>query len=287
MVEHTLGPGDSPFDSLSPVAGWAKPRDKSPLVQHKPHIQAMLNKVMKSGDFTALGAALDGELYNNCEVTQTVTKKMAKADPTLVVGEMHTEPMHFEDICSGIKGADSVYGKYLQYHIFDIMDPTKPFKARYAHVSWWYSVMCLSVPGFSALVKLVPCKTVYNMEQLVKLMDKWSATDEGLVIRDPNECYAFDKRTNGCMRWKYKLDAEYEIVDIIEGTGKNVGVATFVCVTPEGRTFNAASNGKLEQRKKYFTDRDRLIGQQATISYQNLSKINVPRFPQCKAVRDD
>jgi len=275
------------------ATGWAKPRGKRPLVQHKDHIQKMIQKVI-TPESMELVMPLDGELFNDCDVTQVVTKKMAKDDPRLTVGEMHTAPMHFEDICSGIKGSKSVYHQYLQYHLFDIMNPDKPFKDRYAHLSWWHARQCLLVPGFSDFVKLVPCKLAHNMEELTALMDAWSVTDEGVIIRDPNEHYVYDKRTRGCMRWKYFKDAEYPVYDMLEGVGKNVGIPTFYCWDPKLggpddkiAQFKAASAGEESFRRRLWRERDMIIRQkEVTITFQNLTKRGVPRFGSVKAVRD-
>jgi len=249
------------------VAGWAKPRNKKPLVQHKDHIQAKLQKALSPAAMEQIGT-LDGELYSDA--------------------------LHFEDICSGIKATNTEYHKKLEYHIFDTMNQDKPFKDRYAHLSWWYGRLCVLNPGFDQFIKLVPCTIAHNMKELTALMDKWSATDEGVIVRDPNEHYVFDHRTRGCMRWKYMKDAEYPVWDIREGVGKNVGIPTFYCFDPKlggahdkYAQFKAASMGEESHRRMLWRERDNIImTKEVTVVFQNLTKRGVPRFGSVKVVRD-
>lgn len=234
--------------------GWMKPRKKCELVHHKYHIQNKLAHWFK-------GVPLPGDLD----------------------GELFKDGMWFEDVVSAVKGPESEYHAALEYHLFDIMDDTHMCGERLAMLGYWYNALPDNVKEF---VKLVPHQLAYNMRELKELMDKYAVSDEGIIIRDPSERYTFDKRTRGCQRWKYQLDDEYEIVDVVDGVGKNVGVATMVCITPNGNKFNAAATGTREQRMQWFTDRKELIGKQATIVFQNLSKKLIPRFPSCKAIRD-
>ena len=250
------------------IGAWKKPRDKKPLVYHKDHVLKLFNYLgIKECDMSLLSGPLDGELF--------------KPD------------MYFEDIVSGVQGGHEEYWPGMQYHLFDIMTPDKTFNNRWSELMWWYNRMCRMRPGFDAVVKLVPCKTVHNIVDLTKWMDFWSGTDEGMIVRNPDGLYTFDKRNRDIMRWKYFKDAEYPVYDIVDGKGKNKGVATFCCWNPKvgdkdckEAQFRADSTGKLEKRKQYFTDRDKIIGKEVTVSFQNISKYGIPRFPKCKCVRD-
>ncbi|MCP4994048.1 MAG: hypothetical protein GY934_09750 [Gammaproteobacteria bacterium] len=249
------------------VSGYKKPRDKMVLVEHKNHVHKLLNDVMCCADLELLGGPLDGELF--------------KAG------------MFFEDIVSGVQGGHPDYWPGMEYHLFDVMDTTRPFKDRWSQLLWWYNLMCRTKPGFDQVVKIVDCVTCNDIVELNSLMELWSRTDEGVIVRNPEGMYTLGKKNRDAMRWKYFKDSEYPVYDIVDGKGKNKGVATFCCWNPEvgdkdckAAQFKADSTGKLEQRKQYFTDRDQIIGKLVTVSYQNISKYGIPRFPKCKCVRD-
>ena len=236
------------------LSAWLRPRKKKDLVQHKDHIQTMIQ--------CFLGAShppghLDGEL--------------------LVPGR------DLNAARSGVKGSKSKYQDQLEYFIFDLMIPDMAFACRYALLEDWHKKLPDQV---KAKIRLVPAVIVHTMEELTAQQDLNDDTDEGSVIRDPKGLYSFDKSTRAAVRWKYKQDAEFLCVDIVDGIGKNVGVATFVCETADGQQFNAASTGKLAERKRMYEERDTIIGKMVTITYQTLHESGKPQFGQFKAVRD-
>ena len=239
---------------------WCKPRTGKDLVQHKPHIARLLGSVIDTKMMEELGGCLDGELF--------------------VPG------MYFEDIVSGVKAETSEYARAIKYYIFDFMHEEMTFNSRYSKLLWWHSKCCRTVPFFQDMVFIVPAKYAHDMADLKTLHAHNDKHYEGSIIRNPMSCYAFGKRNRDLMRWKMFKDAEYVVKDIVDGKGKNVGISTFVCVTRSGKEFRADSTGSREQRMKWFTDRDKIIGKEVTVSFQNISKYGIPRFPKVKAVRD-
>lgn len=245
-----------------PPLGWCKPRDKKELVPHKHHIQAKLRTHFLGVNFPA---PLDGELF--------------------------TPGGWFEDIVSGVKGPESEYHEVLEYHLFDLMNPDMICAERLTLLDLWHTALPDASKEF---VKVVPHVLVNNEAELVQWMDHYSETDEGIIIRDPREKYTFDKRTRGCMRWKYLKDAEYPVYDIVDGIGKNVGIPTFWCYDPKiggpdckKAQFKADSTGTREKRLELFRERDNIIGKElVTVTFQNLTKRGVPRFGKVKCVRN-
>lgn len=261
------------------VLGWKKPRAKKPLVTHKHHILTMLNTWLVAEEMPArLGSEQKGVPHTDLALD----------------GELFTDQLDwFEDVVSGVQCPDSEYAPFIQYHIFDLMDPTRPFKHRYEHLKCWYSMLIIKHPDAAKWIKLVPVTVCHNIEELTALQEYNDKHFEGSIIRNPEGMYTFDKRNRDIMRWKFQKDAEFPIKDVVEGVGKNVGVATFVCYNPEvggpddpKAEFRPDSTGPRERRMKYFNDREQLIGKQATVLFQNMSKGGIPRFPKVKAVRD-
>jgi DNA ligase-1 len=85
---------------------------------------------------------------------------------------------------------------------------------------------------------------------------------------------------------KYKIaeDAEYTIVNVLEGKGKELGCAIFECQAGE-KTFTVRPIGTEEYRKQLWADRDKLIGLPLTVKYNGLTDEGLPRFPVGKEVR--
>jgi DNA ligase-1 len=86
------------------------------------------------------------------------------------------------------------------------------------------------------------------------------------------------------------IDSEFEIVDCLDGRGREAECIIYVCKTPDGKTFNVRPEGTIEDRKQlwynYCTGEFDPKGKELTVRYQNLSKYNVPRFPVGRAIRD-
>jgi DNA ligase-1 len=84
------------------------------------------------------------------------------------------------------------------------------------------------------------------------------------------------------------IDQEYQIVDVLEATGKDKGTAIFVCCLPDdlSATFRVRPKGTQAQRAQMKKDRQKLIGKQLTVQYQELTDGGVPRFPIGISVRD-
>jgi len=105
------------------------------------------------------------------------------------------------------------------------------------------------------------------------------------MIRDASSTYEIGKRSNYLLKYKAFQTEEYEIVDVKEGTGREKGAAIWVCKVGEHQ-FSAKPEGTLEVRKKYLQEKEKYIGKQLTVRYQNLTALGVPRFPVGVAVRD-
>jgi ATP-dependent DNA ligase len=100
------------------------------------------------------------------------------------------------------------------------------------------------------------------------------------MIRNLDGVYELGRRTKSLLKYKEFEDAEFLVVDVIEGEGTEKGAALFVCRTNTGQTFNVRPRGSLDKRKKQLQLKKMFIGQKLTVRYQPLSKDEVlPRFP--------
>ena len=76
------------------------------------------------------------------------------------------------------------------------------------------------------------------------------------------------------------FDEEFEIVDIIEGSGNRSGMAGSLRIkSKKGIIFNSGIRGGEEYYKQLLQDKQKLIGKLATIRYQEKTEEDIPRFP--------
>ena len=108
---------------------------------------------------------------------------------------------------------------------------------------------------------------------------------EGIIIRNLEGEYEFGFRSNNLIKLKSFDDSEFEIIDVVEATGRDAGTAVFVCKC-DGGEFNVKPQGTRELRAEYFKKRKKLIGKMVTVQYQGLSDDGIPRFPSAVSIRD-
>ena len=181
-------------------------------------------------------------------------------------GECYVPNKTFEEITSMFK----MNPKDLEFHVFDYFDLNRPnltFEERKARIS-------------------IDTFLVNSKNGVQKYHDMFvQQGHEGVMIRDASSIYEIGKRSNYLLKYKEFHTEEYEIVDVKEGTGREKGAAIWVCKVGE-QHFSAKPEGTLEVRRKYLEEKDKYIGKQLTVRYQNLTALGVPRFPVGVAIRD-
>ena len=116
---------------------------------------------------------------------------------------------------------------------------------------------------------------------------KWvSEGYEGIMLRNTFGMYLVNHRSHDLQKYKEFLEDEYVIVGFKEADGRDKGTIIWICMTPEGREFSVRPRGSLEMRRDWFENGSKYIGKKLTVIYQELSEMNVPRFPVGKAIRD-
>lgn len=93
------------------------------------------------------------------------------------------------------------------------------------------------------------------------------------------------KRSKGLMKRKDFSDAEFEIVDVMEGQGNWAGYAKHLTIKlPDGTTQNTGMAGTQEYLKQVLAEREEYIGGEATVHYFNETPDGKLRFPVSKAL---
>ena len=128
---------------------------------------------------------------------------------------------------------------------------------------------------------------------IIKLLDEAIANDEeGVMVNlsdAPYEC----KRTSNILKVKKFQDADLKVLDIIEGTGKNVGKLGAITVQFEvgGKlyTCDCGSGFSDDERSLYYNNKELLLDKIVTIGYFEISQNSKTkeyslRFPTWKGI---
>jgi len=152
------------------------------------------------------------------------------------------------------------------------------------------------------------CVETYKIDSFGEAMEFYESFIysgyEGIMFRNLDMPYE-QKRSYNLLKYKEFIDDEFIIIGVEEGKGILAGhVGSFICKIEPGRvlqdmggkeiTFGdtegiikAKMKGKTEYLKTLFNSPEKYLGKPLTITYQNLSKDGVPRFPVGKAIRFD
>lgn len=199
------------------------------------------------------------------------------ADPDLVLdGELynHNLKADFEQLVSLIRKQEpnpKTRG-VVQYHIYDIPSFEGNFFAR--------------APVVNAMLvdceHLVPVETRLSFDEasLNKDYEEFlEAGYEGQMVRF-DAAYEKGKRSAQLLKRKEFQDAEFTIVEVVEGQGNWSGYAKRLTVSlPDGRTFGAGIAGTQDFCRKLLAEREAWVGRQATIKFFTPTGDGIPRFP--------
>ena len=168
----------------------------------------------------------------------------------------------------------------LEYHVYDIVNTDLPYAKRYQLIT----DICNNAPANVKIVKTVRADDESQVSHLHRLFIKDGY--EGTMVRDPHAKYEINKRSYSLLKLKDFTDAEYRIVDIIDGDGSDRGLAIFQLDNGKGQIFNCRPEGSQENRAELFQNRKKLINKYLTVRFFELSKDGIPIFPVGVSIRD-
>lgn len=236
-------------------------REGKSLLAGSPHIHRLLQGFFQQNP----SAVLDGELYNhqfhaNFNKIISLVKKQKPTAEELAESE-----------------------KLVQYWIFDWVSD-KPFIGRFFDNP---KIAAVHLPPVVRLIKNTEVKSPKEIDSLFK---KFRAEDfEGAMIRWGIHKIPYEhKRSKYLLKYKDFVTDEFELVDVLTGRGnKSDKAAKVVCRDKRGVTFEANIEGDWEFCTQLLADRDKVIGKQGTVRYQNLTPDEqVPRIGYLIAIRD-
>ena len=216
-------------------------------------------------------------------------KPVFEKNPDLILdGELYCDKFNndFNAICSLVKKTKPTEQDHIdsansiEYWIYDAIDTAKNFRQRF------YNVVGEVVDSAnSKYIREVATEYVNNVSYLDELYEKHINDGyEGQMVRT-NDIYQ-NKRSKFLLKRKEFQDAEYKILDIIEGEGNRAGGAgAMVFENHKGSRFNSNIKGTREYMISLLQQKDEFIGQLATIKFFNLTPDEIPRFPFVVAIR--
>ena len=231
----------------------------------QPKLDGVRLLVSKDGGISRTGKVVPG--------TEILGKGLKEGQ--YVDGEAFDPNLNFEELTSVFK-TDPLK---LKFHVFDFFDLKKldmTFEER------WEKVKSLKNSHYEYVET-----TLVMLRDHVPMMHEKHVKEghEGTMIRDKDSVYEVGQRSNYLLKFKDFQTEEYPIVDVKEGTGREKGTAIWVCKVGE-QHFSARPEGTLEVRRKFLEEKDKYIGKQLTVRFQNLTALGVPRFPVGVVVRD-
>ena len=192
-------------------------------------------------------------------------------------GELYLHGMSFEEIHSRVSRKVNMHEKAedIQYHTFDVVSEADQLDRLF--------FLNQNLIDYE-FVKRVPTSVVDSVEEIMSTLERYTDDGyEGAVIRHLHGKY-IRRRSTQIMKFKPKKSDSYKIVGCkeeisIEGNPKN-SLGAFICRDDMGTVFNVGSGFTAEQRKRFWEQREELVGKKAVIKYQHLTPGNhVPRFP--------
>jgi len=222
-----------------------------------PHIERALAPVF--AEYPDM--VLDGELYNHA----------LKADFNRIISLCRKAKPTAQDLDES--------AALIEYHIYDVPSDTRVFLERNQVLHMLEDRGRLRSP-----LHRVATEIVKNQEHMDALYEDYLDDGyEGQMIRlhAPYQ----GKRTSDLLKRKEFQDAEFRVLDIVEGIGNRSGMAGYaVLALQDGRTFKANCLGPREYLRDLLARREAMIGTWGTVLYFRLTPDGVPRFPRLKAV---
>jgi ATP-dependent DNA ligase len=220
--------------------------------------------------------------------------KLFEKYPQLILdGELYKHGKSLQQISGAARMEKNAYDMdWLQYYVYDIVEPTLEFKDRLK----WLEVIQkeLNLGEFNPdkeyvegelQVQMVPQQPIKGWDNIKALHDKFVSEGwEGCVIRDPDKVYRPNGRTNDMIKIKCYQDAEFVITGLSEGLREED--MCFTLVTEDGISFKAKPMGSRDIKRQYRENLDKLIGKKATVKFFYLSDDGTPLQPVLKAIRD-
>ena len=199
-------------------------------------------------------------------------------------GELYIHGMPLQQLVSLVKKYKAG-SEYIEYWVYDLYLPELP-EAEWTRRENYLSLIPASLMSNSQ-IKIVPTTRVNNETEMKALHDKFVQEGyEGIILRNLTGVYGLNQRSSALIKYKDFQDDEFLITGYKEGIGKFVGCVIWECENIEGKKFNVAPKGTLEQKKEWFKNANDIVGKDLTVRYFTFTNDGIPQFPVGITIRD-
>jgi len=243
------------------------------------------------------------ELLNFPHVVEQISAVVKQNPPPydlILDGEIMSSS--FQDLMTQVHRKSDVKANDAVLNLFDVLSLAdfeagicnKRQEDRSAMVYYWHKQHKDVLPNVSVVGhELVDLDTTEGQQRYKEINAKAIAGGyEGIMLKDPEAPYEC-KRSVAWLKLKPFIEVSLAIVEVEEGTGKNVGkLGAFVCEgEDDGKLIrvNVGSGFSDDNRSTYWSGRDNLIGNvvevRADAVTQNQDGSYSLRFPRFKGFR--
>ena len=248
--------------------------------------------MMQSGnnDCKVVAQSRTGAYFETVEhICAELRPILLKNQGLILDGELYTTDIPFEELAGLIKrknknlsDAEVQQRQCIKYHVYDVVVDGAPYSERHKRI--------LDTIGDGTKcehVEVVHTQLIHTLGEFRQAFGEYVAGGyEGIMLRNVHGPYRQNYRSHDLQKYKEFVEAEYPIVGFKEADGRDKGTVVWVCRTAGEREFSVRPRGTQEQRRQWFQNGQQHVGKLLTVIYQELSELNVPRFPVGKAIRD-
>ena len=204
--------------------------------------------------------------------------KNAIPENIVLDGELYSDKLPFEEL-TGLLRTQTYKNdaKKVKLALFDMVNGDKQTDR----------LECLKRMKFKTrLISILP-SIVLKSDNAVQAALKAAIKQghEGIILRNPHGYYEY-KRSDNLVKVKEFKASEFLIVGVEEGKGKAKQTPIWICQTKSGESFKVKHVGEFKTLVNLFNNANKIIGEQLTVKYQNLTSRGVPRFPTGVCIRN-
>ncbi len=199
---------------------------------------------------------------------------------TRLDGELTVPGKLFDDISGDIRSFKHTPNAV--YNVFDAHKAEPICLAQRLSIAYT-AAKIIQCPNIS----IVQHYTVRDENEALDMYEQAKANGyEGLMLKR-EDGMAFDGRNYDWMKIKPKDTVDVKVISIAEGKGKNeLRVGALVCDFG-GNTIRVGGGLSDDQRDRWFSDPDLIVGKMIEVDYMELSKNGALRHPRLVSVRGD
>jgi len=233
------------------------------------------------------------QLITESILTNSVLTDLLRNKELVLDGEIHSEVLELEDT-TGMWQSEKIKPGYesLGFRCFDcywVDDPELNYRDRMnklvriapemSRFSYVRTPLMPTQYGWQFDAQLSPAPSQVTEQLETALQTAIDLGEEGLIIRKWTMQYNCGRTGNNLYKLKDFGDAEFTIIDVVEGTGKFTGVPIWVCDNGVGGTFKVTASGTQAEKEDKWRRRASFMGKPLRVKYERIAKSGTPLKP--------